>query len=436
MRHLSPASRFAALTTLIPDPVPGHTSTAIRASHERQLPSVRRAAAGPERHPLERAAGPAAGRVPGVRAASAGAAVRRPFPPPKKSNKGLVIGLVAGAVVLMLAICGAGIGLVLVNGDDDEPDHARRRVHSPDAGTGSTPGTEPPPRRGSRRRRANNNAVTARYSSDLSNVCDGGQILNAATYSGPAGAKAYMFSNNPDRPTSWSSKSVASDKPYYAKSADFQTVSVVGCLKFVEGSEGAPKKCQYKDSAGKQVTVYYISSRYTLTFYAAKTGREDRRRRHRQRPGDTVPELHLVQQDHHEGVRGAGLRHHRGRPGQVPVLNGSTPTGGRTVTPSARRVGGVTTGRDRLTDGCPSTSAARGGPARGRRRWWSRAWACSAWWRSSSQGVSRRHAAALTGGPAERPTAVRGYRSSRLGSVSPGRCDPGGRRHGVWHHRP
>ncbi|WP_433393198.1 hypothetical protein [Micromonospora sp. KLBMP9576] len=188
-------------------------------------------------------------------------------PPPQKSKKGLIIGLVAGAVVLILAVCGAGIGLLIVNGDDDEPTTVATGA------PGATPGTDASPTPGQEDPQPpNNNAVTARYSSDLSNVCEGGQILNAAPYTGRVGAKAYTFSNNPDRPTSWSLKSVASDKPYYAKSADFETVSVVGCLKFVEGSEGTPKACQYKDSSGKQVTVKYISSRYILTFHAAKTG--------------------------------------------------------------------------------------------------------------------------------------------------------------------
>jgi len=193
-----------------------------------------------------------------------------PLPPPKKSNKGLIIGLVAGAVVLVLAICGAGIGLFLVN-NDDEPS-VTAPAPSASTETGSTPGTDASPTpTDDTQEPNNNNAVTARYSSDLSNVCEGGQILNAAAYNGPSGAKAYAFSNSPDRLTSWSSKSISSSKPYYAKSADFESVSVVGCLKFVEGSEGAPKQCQYKDSSDKQVTVSYISSRYTLTFHAAKT---------------------------------------------------------------------------------------------------------------------------------------------------------------------
>ncbi|RQX06224.1 hypothetical protein [Micromonospora inaquosa] len=198
-----------------------------------------------------------------------------PLPPaPNKSNQGLIIGLVAGAVVLILAICGAGVGLLLAYDDDDsEPTVVASSAPTLDtgSGTGSAPDPAAPPTPGAADQPNNNNSMTARYSSDLSNVCEGSPILNTAPYNGPASAKAYTFSNNPDRPTSWSSKYIPSDKPYYAKSEDYQKVSVVGCLKFDEGSEGSPKKCQYKDKSEKQITIDYVSSRYTLTFYAAKT---------------------------------------------------------------------------------------------------------------------------------------------------------------------
>ncbi|MCX4471831.1 hypothetical protein OOK41_16200 [Micromonospora sp. NBC_01655] len=178
------------------------------------------------------------------------------------------------AVVVLLALCGTGIGFLLVGGDDEDP---KPIASGPVTPTGdpqpSGTDTSPTPQQSESQEQPNNNnnAVTARYSSELSSVCDGSPILNAAPYNGPSGAKAYAFSNSPDRPSSWSSKSVSSNKPYYAKSADYETVSVVGCLKVVDGSEGAPKMCDYKDSAGKTVTISYISSRYTLTFYAAKT---------------------------------------------------------------------------------------------------------------------------------------------------------------------
>ncbi|MFJ6199053.1 hypothetical protein [Micromonospora sp. NPDC092111] len=191
-----------------------------------------------------------------------------PVPPPQKSNKGLIIGLVVGGVVLILALCGGVIGLALVNSDDAGP------VASGSPSPGATNGTDPSatPQQSGPQEQPNNNAVTARYSSDLSSVCDGSPILNAAAYRGPSDAKAYVFANNPERTTFWSSKSVGSDKPYYARSSAFETVSVVGCMTVVPGSEGAPKKCDYKDSDDKVVSVSYISSRYQLTFFAAKTG--------------------------------------------------------------------------------------------------------------------------------------------------------------------
>ncbi|MGC4807564.1 hypothetical protein [Micromonospora sp. DT233] len=195
--------------------------------------------------------------------------------PPQKSNRGLMIGLAVGAaVVVLLALCGTGVGLFLVN-DDDEPKQPIATAAPDPNGPSPSTSTDPsatPGQSSAPEQPNSNDAVTARYSSDLSSVCDGSPILNAAPYSGPSGAKAYTFSNSPERPSFWSSRSVGSDKSYYARSTEFEKVSVVGCLKVIPGSEGTPKSCDYKDSAGKVVTISYISSRYSLTFYAAKTG--------------------------------------------------------------------------------------------------------------------------------------------------------------------
>ncbi|MFC7481410.1 hypothetical protein ACFQX7_17130 [Luedemannella flava] len=121
----------------------------------------------------------------------------------------------------------------------------------------------------------NNNAITAKYSSDFGDVCSGGAILNAADYNASANNnKAYVFSNRPSRPTYWSMGYLDSTTPYYAKSADFTKVSVVGCLKYVDGSETLGQKCDIKASDGKKLTVDYMSARYVLTFYAAKTGQK------------------------------------------------------------------------------------------------------------------------------------------------------------------
>ncbi|KAB1910035.1 hypothetical protein J5U46_01425 [Micromonospora tulbaghiae] len=196
-----------------------------------------------------------------------------PTPPPSGGkSKGLIVGLAAGAVTLTLLCCGGGLAYVAFNGDEEDPKPVASgsATPGPDNSPSATPSADGPESTGPDG--SNNNSLTARYASEMSAVCDGGAILNAAPYTAPAGSKAYVFSNSPDRPSFWSQKTVSSAKPYYAKSADFATVSVIGCLKMVEGSEGTPKKCQYKNSEDKVVTVDYISSRYTLTFHAAKTG--------------------------------------------------------------------------------------------------------------------------------------------------------------------
>ncbi|MBB5873426.1 hypothetical protein F4553_006860 [Allocatelliglobosispora scoriae] len=176
---------------------------------------------------------------------------------PPKSRKGLIIGLVVGAVVLLLLVCGGAVALILNAADDDTTPTASSTRSVAPTGAASP---------------QNNNGVTANSSSDFGDVCQGGTILNAAEVGSLATAKAYVFSNTPARMTSWSSKILDSDASYYAKSADYSTVSVVGCLAYQEGSEGAGQKCDIKASDGTKLTVDYLSSRYTLTFYAAKTG--------------------------------------------------------------------------------------------------------------------------------------------------------------------
>ncbi|GIJ09856.1 hypothetical protein ACFFMR_09355 [Micromonospora andamanensis] len=197
-----------------------------------------------------------------------------PPPPPygaqptKSSNKGLWLGLGIGAAVMaVLVACGGVVGFFVLGGDDDAEPVAGQQSTAPGAPS-IEPSIAPPP---AEEQPDNNNAVTARNSSDMSAVCEGSPILNAAPYTGAKGTKVYTFGNSPERPESWLSKSVGFDKPYYAKTADWASVSVVGCLNFEQGSEGTPRKCQYKDRDDKQVTVDYVSSRYTLTFYAAKT---------------------------------------------------------------------------------------------------------------------------------------------------------------------
>lgn len=193
-------------------------------------------------------------------------------PVPPKKNRGLMIGLAVGAAtVVLLALCGVGVGVLVAGNDEDDPTPPIAQTSAPvDPGTEPPATTAPPADPGPN----NNNAVTARYSSDFEAVCEGSPILNSAAYTTPKDAKAYTFFNSVDRPTSWLSRSTGYGKSYYAKTDEYDEVSVVGCLKYVEGSEGAGRKCQLKDSSDKIVTVDYVSSRYTLTFYSAKTAQK------------------------------------------------------------------------------------------------------------------------------------------------------------------
>ncbi|BCJ64234.1 hypothetical protein Prubr_12550 [Polymorphospora rubra] len=191
--------------------------------------------------------------------------------PPKRSNNGLLIGMGVAVLVLLLAV--GGLGIALLAGGDDEPEVTTQPTTSTTEEPGGTePSGEPSP---DSPPPANNNAVTAKYSSDFEEVCAGGAILNAADYTaGSNTTKVYAFSNSPDRASDWRTRSVGYDKPFYAKSADFTTVSVVACLTTVPGSEGTPKKCDYKDRDEKPIQVDYISSRLDVAFYAAKTGQK------------------------------------------------------------------------------------------------------------------------------------------------------------------
>ncbi|GAB2955241.1 hypothetical protein GCM10027280_49580 [Micromonospora polyrhachis] len=186
--------------------------------------------------------------------------------PPKKSNKGLTIGLIIGGVVLLvLLLCGGAVALVMNSGDDEDD----KPIAQPGNSAGADPSNGAKPTQPGNK---NNNAITADSASDFREVCSGGAIMNAAPYNGPAGAKAYAFSNSPGRLTSWGTESLDYDATYYAKSAEYTTVSVVGCLTYEEGSEASGQKCDIKASDGTKLTVDYMSSRYTLTFHNAQTG--------------------------------------------------------------------------------------------------------------------------------------------------------------------
>lgn len=197
-----------------------------------------------------------------------------PPPPPQKSNRGLIIGLGIGVLVLLLVVGAAGLVVVNQLGDDPDTDPVAESTTAPpetgpsDEGIPSDESTED----SSGGDNSGNNAVTAKYSADFEIVCQGGSVLNSAEYRGGRSAKAYVFANSLARPQNYNYQVGFTKPSFYGTSSGFTRVGVVGCLTAVDGSEGPGRKCTVEDSKKKRITLDYVSSRFTLTFYAAKTG--------------------------------------------------------------------------------------------------------------------------------------------------------------------
>lgn len=172
-------------------------------------------------------------------------------PAPKKSKVGLIIGIVA--IVLFLLIGSTIAVLVLV----------RSAVKSGESNTNTSSTAKPSSN-------AKTNAVTAKYSSDFDVVCEGGSVVNA-----PAAAKPYKivsFNTTSPKNDRWSSMSVGYGEPYYVDSDAISTVGVVACLDMVKGSETKAKTCEFQ-SSGQNVVIDYYAVQYNLTYYEAKTGK-------------------------------------------------------------------------------------------------------------------------------------------------------------------
>lgn len=120
--------------------------------------------------------------------------------------------------------------------------------------------------------KAEANATVAKSLGDFKAVCSKGSISNAAEYTSNKSAVIYEFHNSPATPDYWSSDAVGSGKSYYPDT-DYQKISVVACLTYIDGSPSTSKDCDYKDNANKTVTIKYTSTKYSLAFYEAKTGK-------------------------------------------------------------------------------------------------------------------------------------------------------------------
>ena len=207
----------------------------------------------PEVNPVvqsDQAPGNMPNQIPNLNQSMAGGA------PEKKSKTGLIVGIIVGVSVLFFIF--AGLFFVLVsNSVSKVQDKASSTKSSGDA-SNSNP---------------KNNAVTAKYASDYSAVCDGGSVLNA-----PAPVKPYLietfFTNDTRSSGSWTSQNVGYGESYHPDSSNPVSANVVACLSQKEDSEAKSKTCKFEEGAdNKPVDIDFYSVEYELVYKEAKTGK-------------------------------------------------------------------------------------------------------------------------------------------------------------------
>lgn len=135
------------------------------------------------------------------------------------------------------------------------------------------------------------NATVAKSLRDFDAVCKKGSISNAADYTSNKTAVIYGLYNSPATPDYWSSTAVGYDKSYYPGTDEYQNVSVVACLAYIDGSPSTSKQCEYTDKTNKTVAITYTSTKYSLAFYEAKTGKRISEGQDINGPATTCPSI-------------------------------------------------------------------------------------------------------------------------------------------------
>lgn len=190
-----------------------------------------------------------------------------PFSPPpqqivmvKKSHTVLII-----VMILILLLAGGAAAFFLLKNKKNNTANtpATTNTAQTNTKTDATPATTD---------EATANATVAKSLSDFDAVCNKGSISNAAAYNSNKTAVIYGFRNSPRTPDYWTPNAVGYGKSYYP-GTDYSKVSVVACLTYINDSPSVSKDCEYTDSNDKAVTVKYISTKYSLAFYEAKTGK-------------------------------------------------------------------------------------------------------------------------------------------------------------------
>lgn len=179
-----------------------------------------------------------------------------PTPDGNKPKKGLLIGVIIAAIVLLAV----GVGLAFaLNQNNDEP-----------ADNNTSTSRDQDDEQASDEQLRAANATTARYLSNFDVVCGTGSVTNAADYAEPY--KIAAFSKTEDA-RSWSSVTLPYDADYRADYDNFEETNVVACLSEKAGTAVKAETCEFT-SQGERVSVDYYAVQYDLTLYQAKTGQK------------------------------------------------------------------------------------------------------------------------------------------------------------------
>lgn len=184
-----------------------------------------------------------------------------PYGQPPKKSTGLIIGIIAGAVLLVAGI--VTVLIITLSGDKEDTDK------KDDTKTSQNDDTKKDSNEDDEKKRLAN-AKTAKSTSDFNVVCETGSVSNAAAAEKPY--KIVAFSKA-DGARSWSTLSLDYSADYYTKYDAFAEVGAVACLSEKAGSAVKTKTCDFKTS-GENTSLDYYATAYEVTLYEAKSGKK------------------------------------------------------------------------------------------------------------------------------------------------------------------
>lgn len=176
---------------------------------------------------------------------------------PTKTNTGLIIGIIIGAVVLL-----AGIVIAIVVAFSAISKDSSKNTGSSSSQQASSD---------EEKRRAANTRV-ADGLSDFSAVCQTGAVSNAATYGAPYRVVA-LYHNSADLESSWSTVALKYKSEYGVSYSEYAVVNAVACLTEQKGAAVKTMTCEFK-SGDKVTAIDYYSTVYDVALYEAKSGKK------------------------------------------------------------------------------------------------------------------------------------------------------------------